>query len=93
MKNIATSQRGFSIVEGVFVVIIVVIIGAVGYLAYNNFVAPKASTTNTASDPSASSPPVTVTSTKDLDTVSSTLDNLQLDDSDSGSLDSASNSF
>jgi Tfp pilus assembly protein PilE len=83
-------QNGFSVVEGLLVVVVLVIIGAVGYLAYTNLWSPKPAADETASTASAQ---VKVENTNDLNTASTALDNVSLDDSDSSQLDSAANSF
>lgn len=41
-------ERGFSLVEGVLVVVVVCLIGGVGYMVYSNFLAPKADKTSDA---------------------------------------------
>lgn len=79
-------ERGFSVVEIVLIVVVVGILGGVGYMAYTNFLAPKAANT-------ADATPVKVESKKDLDTVDKTLDNVSLDDVDTTDLDSATNNL
>ena len=87
-------QDGFTLVEAIFIVIILAIIGALGYLAYTNIIAPQSKTAETSSVASSgSSAPVKVESKKDLDTASSALDNVSVDDTDSSQLDSATGSF
>lgn len=84
-------HEGFSIVEGLLVVAVLVVVGAVGYLAYDNLLVPKAMN-DTTSDTVASKP-VNITNSKDLDTVNNDLDQLTVDDSELSQLDSAINSF
>lgn len=80
-------QKGFSVIEGLLIVVVLAIIGAVGYLAYSNLWASKGSDTNS------SVAAVKVESQKDLDKVDSALDQLTVDDSELGQLDSALNNF
>ncbi len=80
------NQRGFSIVEIVLVVVVVAIVGGVGFMAYNNFLTPKATET-------ADVKPVKVESKKDLETVDKTLDAVSVDDLDTSDLDSATNNL
>jgi Tfp pilus assembly protein PilE len=88
-------QNGFTVVEGALIVVVVAIAVAVGYLAYTNLVTHKpAETAAVASESSSPSPAaITVQKKADLDTASSALDSVSLDDSDSSQLDSASTSF
>lgn len=79
-------ERGFSLVEGVLVVVVVGLIGGVGYMAYTNFLTPKA-------DKTADAQPVKVESKKDLETVDKTLDTVSLDDVDTTDLDSVTNNL
>jgi Tfp pilus assembly protein PilE len=82
-------QDGFTLIEAIFIVIIVGIIGALGYLAYMNIIyANKAPDTS-----STTAQPVKVESKKDLDTASTELDKVSVDDSDNTQFDSATNSF
>lgn len=80
-------QNGFSLIEGLLIVVVLVIIGAVGYLAYSNLWAPKTEDTNK------SVKPVKVESQKDLEEVDSALDQLTVDDSELSQLDSALSNF
>lgn len=84
MKN----RKGFAIVEFVLVVAVLAVLGTVGYLAYNNFVAPKPT-----EEAALSTQPVKINNAKDLDAVNSELDKLPVDDSDLDQLDNAINSF
>lgn len=77
-------ERGFSLVEGVLIIVVVGLIGGVGYMAYSNFLAPKA-------DKTADAQPVKVESKKDLETVDKTLDTVSLDDVDTTDLDNVTN--
>ncbi len=82
-------HNGFTVIEGLLIIVVVGIIGAVGYMGYTNFIAPKTPATVSSS----SSEPVNVESKADLDDASTQLDNVSLDDSDSGQFDSAAGSF
>ena len=91
-----TRQKGFSIVETVLILVVLAIVCAVGYLAYTNLIVPTRNDTENRekADTAAASQPVKVNETKDLDTVSTQLDQMSVDDSsDSTQLDSAANSF
>jgi prepilin-type N-terminal cleavage/methylation domain-containing protein len=81
-------RNGFSAVEVVLVLVVVLIIGAVGYLAYNNLVLKPTDTVSTTSGP------VKIETASDLDGADTALDNVSVDDdSDSSQLDSAADSF
>ena len=82
-------SAGFSIIEGLLVIVVIVIIGAVGYTAYTHVLAPQSSTV--ASSPSPT--PVTIEKSADLDKASTALDDTVLDDSDTSQLDNLTNSF
>lgn len=81
-------RQGFTIIEGLLIVVVLAILGTVGYLAYTNLVAPKST-----SDASVSTEPVTVKDAKDLESVNKELEKLPVDDSELDQLDSAINSF
>ena len=82
-------QQGFSLLEVILIVVVLAIVGTVGYLAYTNFWAAKnedtAASSSTKSDE--------VKTANDLDTVDATLDSLSVDDSDSNDLDNAIKDF
>lgn len=84
MKN----YKGFSIVEILLVFAVLAVIGTVGYLFFNNVIAPKVS-----NDASVSVEPVKVNNAKDLETVNTELEKISVDDSELNQLDSAINSF
>lgn len=85
-------NAGFTFVEVVAVMAILVIVGGVGYMAYNNFVKPKDQTTAQAQTTDIK--PVVVKSKADLDAADKQLDALPVDDnSETSQLDSAANSF
>ncbi len=88
-------QHGFTIVEAVVLLVVLVIIGAVGYSAYTNFIAPQTQTASTATVASSSSSPapVKVETKADLDNAATALNNVSLDDSDTSQLNNATNSF
>ncbi|USN96169.1 MAG: hypothetical protein H6797_03765 [Candidatus Nomurabacteria bacterium] len=91
------NKNGFSIIEAVVLMAVVVIVGTLGYMAYNNFVANKdsgaASTTDTASK-SISTSPVVIKSNSDLNSIANELDSMSLEDSSSSSqFDTAASSF
>lgn len=88
-------RQGFTIVEIVIIIAVIAIVAAIGYMAYTNLGA-KTDTepaANTSSSSSETSKPVTVESTSDLDKVSSDLDALPIDDSDSAEFESKTNNF
>lgn len=84
MKN----SKGFSVIEGLLVIVVLAIVGALGYLGYINFIAPTPSSTTDISEG-----PVKVKSSQDLDKVSKELETLPVNDSELEELDSAVNSF
>jgi Tfp pilus assembly protein PilE len=89
-------QPGFSIIESLLILVALVIVVAVGYLAYTNLIVPTNKDTQRTekAQTAAASQPVKVNDTKDLDAVSTQLDQMTVDDSsDSAQLDSAANSF
>lgn len=72
-------RRGFTVIEAVIIVVVVAILTTLGFVAYNQFMKPKAADTQT------TAAPATVTevkSTADLDKVTSDLDALDLTDTD-----------
>lgn len=81
-------RQGFTIIEGLLIIVVVAILGTVGYLAYTNLVAPKST-----SDASVSTKPVSVKNAKDLESVNKELEKLPVDDSELDQLDGAVNSF
>jgi len=83
---------GFSVVEGILIVVVVAIIIAVGRIGYSNFIAPKLAN-QTGQVSTNSDATVRVESAKDLDAASMSIDTLPIDDSDSAQLDSAVSSF
>ena len=83
-----TQQRGFSLIEGLLIVAVLVIVGVVGYLGYSNFIAPKSDSTK-----AADTQPVKVESTSDLKKADTALDDVALDDSDSSQLDNITDDF
>lgn len=85
-------QRGFTVFEIVIVVVAVVILGTIGYLFYANV---NSRDTETASvTPSPSTEVVTkIENTSDLDTTSTALDKLAIEDDDSAQLDSITDDF
>lgn len=89
-------SRGFSPVEIIIVITIVAVIGGLGYVAYKNISSNQlksdSSAETTQSAPTEETP-VKVESTKDLDTVTTQLDDIAIDDSDSASFDQAVEGF
>lgn len=83
-------KDGFSIIEILLIIVVLFIVGGVGYMAYNNL-GQKTASNVTQNQPTAS--PVVVKYKKDLDTVDKQLDDLQLDDSETNQLDSSADSF
>ena len=82
------TSRGFTIIEAVIIVVFVAILSLLGLVAYNQFFAPK--TTTTADSSTAAPETVTkVESTSDLDKATADLENIDLtDSSDTTTLDS-----
>jgi prepilin-type N-terminal cleavage/methylation domain-containing protein len=97
-----TSQRGFSIVETLLVVAVLVALGLVGYKVYNrqhndssSDQAATAQNSGSATASNVASAPA-INSTSDLDKASATLDQTNPDSSnssDAGQLTSQANSF
>lgn len=90
------NTHGFTIIEGLLIVVAIGIIGGVGYMAYTNLMPHHDNSSATATVSPAASPattPVVVKNSSDLDTVDKQLDALPLDDSDSSQLDSSTNTF
>jgi hypothetical protein len=88
-------QNGFALIEGILIVVVLAIVGFVGYQAYSHLIAqnsPKA-TSVASGTPSPSAAPVTIQKKADLANAATALDSVSLDDSDSSQLDSISNSF
>ena len=92
------NQRGFAVIEIVLVLAVVAILGGVGFVAYNNFAAPKTtgndshSSANT-DDYHAMSDMPTVSSTKDLDQAATSLDDPSFDIDGQSDIDSQSADF
>ncbi len=90
MKN----NKGFSIVEGILVLLVVAVIGFVGYMAYTNFFAPDSNKSTTETSEGNNTEPVVVEDSSDLDTAIDELDGVPIDDSsDATELDSAADEF
>lgn len=86
-------RDGFSFVESLVIVVVLVILGAVGYLAYTNLLVPTQKDT-AQTTASSSTQPLKVEKASDLDTVSDELDQLQIESSDDNAkLDDAANAF
>ena len=89
-------QAGFSAIEVVIAILVVIAIAATGYLAYSRMKdTAKAPTAGEQADKGTTPTAPTVDDTKDLDTAAQTLDETNLDASvsDSTELDSELNSF
>ena len=89
-------NKGFSVVEGILILVVVAVIGFVGYLAYTNFLAPADSTesSDSADNSQVDTEPVKVDSTEDLDTALSELDKVSIDDDSEGTeLEKATDEF
>lgn len=74
-------EKGFGIVEVVLVIAVLVILGGVGWVAYNNFMAPKSndsSKTDTASHDEMDMPKIE--SSADLEKASTSLDDASFED-------------
>jgi flagellar basal body-associated protein FliL len=74
------TSRGFSIVEGILIFVILGIVVALGVTFYNVASKKTASTDSSQTSDAATVP--AVTSTSDLDTVTTDLDSLDIDDAD-----------
>ena len=90
-------NQGFSIVEGIIIVVVIAVIGALGVVGYNawkNNGTTQQATTNTTSKPTTARVP-DVKSTGDLDTVAKTLDNANVSagDSDTQQLSTQASGF
>ena len=89
-------QRGFSAIEVVIAVLVVIAIGATGYLAYNRMKDTAKSPTASEQAEKGTTPDApTIDDTGDLDTAAQILDQTNLDASasDSTELDTELNSF
>lgn len=80
-------QNGFTIVEGVIIVVVIAIAGVVGYVAWNKFAAKddntaSVSTKTTSTKTSEEQEATPIKSSADLDKATSTLNSTSLDDSD-----------
>lgn len=73
--------QGFSAVEVVIVVVVLAIVGALGYVAYNNFVAND-DTATTETTTSSEQEPAKIESKDDLDQALNTVDSTSVDDED-----------
>ena len=89
-------SNGFGAMEIIMALAVVVIVGAVGYVAWSKFVA-KNDTSTSLSDQSGSTKTsdqqdaTPITSAKDLDSAVKTLDSTSLDDSDTAAAESQAN--
>jgi Tfp pilus assembly protein PilE len=98
MKNIR-QQTGFTIIEAVLILAVVVVLSGVGYLAYNNFVAHKTTddtTANTTSHTDASGKSMampSISSTSDLDTAAKSLDDTSFDNDGLSQIDNDAGNF
>ena len=90
-------NKGFSVVEGILILVVVAVIGFVGYLAYTNFLAPADSTESSdysADKSQVDTEPVKVNSSEDLDAAISELDKVSIeDDSEGTELEKATDEF
>lgn len=92
------NQRGFSIVEVLAVVLVVTLVAAGGYMLIQRS-ASKTATTASSTPAAAGSVSTkvptapTIHTAKDLEVTAKTLDDTQLDSSDSAALDSQTNDF
>ena len=89
-----SNNRGFTIVEVAIVATLILAIGGIGYVAYQNISKsqdkPEATTAQAVVEKDAE---VKVESTKDLDTVTTQLDEVPVDDTDTASFDEAVDGF
>lgn len=85
------TSKGFSIIEAVLILVVVVAIAAVGYLAYTNFLADD----NTSQDEGSATVvmPEKIESIDDIDEVNTKLSEIELQDSDNEEFDKAVESF
>lgn len=77
-------RKGFSIIEGIIIVVVVAIIVSLGLVFYNNYVAKKdATTTEQESQVDVTQDePTQISSSSDLDTAADQLDQLDIEDTD-----------
>lgn len=92
------NQRGFSIVEVVLVLAVVVVLAGLGFVAYNNFAVPKTDSNKPSQDSSQShghdmNDMSEVNSTKDLDQAASSLDDTSFDNDGQSEIDSEASKF
>ena len=89
--NRLSSQKGFSAVEGLIILVVVAAIGAAGYMVYNRM--QNSTPAPTASQTEQTAP--AVNDAKDLDTANKTLDATDIDATaaDSAELDTELSSF
>lgn len=73
--------QGFSAVEAVIVVVVLAIVGALGYVAWNNFVATDDTQTSETSTPTEQEP-TKIESKSDLDDALNTVDSTSVEDED-----------
>lgn len=89
-------NKGFSLIEGILVLVVIAIVGLVGYLAYTNFIAPddESVTSSNTTQQQEEAEPVVVESSEDIDSAIKALDDISIEDeSDSASYDSVTKDF
>lgn len=90
-------RNGFSIIEGIIIVVIVAIIVSLGLVFYNNYIAKKDTATTQQESQTADADqtePTQISSSSDLDTAATQLDQLDIEDTDDVStLDSETEAF
>ncbi|HCR55556.1 TPA: hypothetical protein DIV49_01155 [Candidatus Saccharibacteria bacterium] len=74
-------QRGFSVIEVAIVLVVLGLVGALGYVAWNKFVDTDTGTTETSEERTAEK--ITVKNADDLNSVEKTLDATDVEDSES----------
>jgi hypothetical protein len=96
MKSLSKDTKGFSVVEFLTILIVVVAVSVIGYFAFNkmqeNKEANDTSSSQTTNNKETAEAP-TVKSTQDLDKADAALDSSKLDDGSDASLDTELNKF
>jgi len=85
-------SKGFTVIEGAILVVVVSLVTVLGLVAYNRFVKPADTTTSTSATTSTST--TVVTSPSDLEKVGADLDSIDLTDaSDASTISTQASAF